>query len=370
MAFNRPTLSQLVERVENDFKTALNLTQILRRSVLKALSRVVAGVAHTLFGFIDFAKRQLFPDTAEVEFLERWGAIYGINRLAATFAQLTYRFTGADGSIVPQGTLVQREDGFQYETESEVTISGGQADVTITALESGADGNLDDGTTLTLVSAIAGVDSEGTIQSTVTEGEDTETDEDLRNRILQRIRQPSAGGKVSDYIGFALDVAGVTRVWIFPGLFGGPDGEGTVGVSFVEDNEDPIIPDQAKVDEVQEAVDKEKPITADVQVFAPTAENLDITVKIKPNTQEVRDAVESEITDLINRTAEVRGAIDPEQVALGVTFDGRIPLSKISEAISIAQGEEEHELVSPTNSPQPSVQGGLLVKGTITFQSL
>jgi len=370
LAFQRPTLQQLIDRVESDFKSGLELTQILRRSLIKVLSRVIGGVSHTLHGFIDFAQRQLLIDTAEIEFLERWGIIFGIKRQEPTFTELNVRFTGDDGSIVPQGTAIQREDGFEYTTQAEGEISGGSVDILVKAEEPGADGNLDDGTVLTLVSSISGIDSEATVLSTETEGADKETDESLRTRILGRVRQPPAGGKVSDYIAFARTVLGVTRVWIFPGLFGGAEGEGTVGVSFVEDGEDIIIPSQAKVDEVQAAVDTEKPVTAEAVVFAPDTEAVDITVKIKPNTQDVRDAVTAELEDLFTRATEVRGAIDPEQIGTGETFDGRIALSKISEAISVASGEEEHELVVPDTSPQPSQQGVLLILGNITFESL
>ena len=77
----------------------------------------------------------------------------------------------------------------------------------------------------------------------------------------------------------------------------------------------------------------------------------------------------AELEDLIFREAEVRDAADPDQVGLGIQFDGIITLSKINEAISIAEGEEDHILNSPTINPQPP-SGGLIILGTPTFSTL
>jgi uncharacterized phage protein gp47/JayE len=158
---------------------------------------------------------------------------------------------------------------------------------------------------------------------------------------------------------------GVTRVWVFPGYLG----QGTVGVSFVEDGEDPIIPNPAKVQEVQDAIAVRQPIEAMVTVFAPNANPMNPVILLKPNTSDVRAAVIAELNDLIYREAQVRNAIDPDQIADAISFDGVISLSKINEAISIAVGENDHILVSPTENPQPN-EGGILTLGTPVFQTL
>lgn len=369
MAFQRPSLSDIITRVKNDIKTGLNLTTILRRSVVSVLSRAIAGAVHSLYGFIQFAVDQLFIDTAEEEFLLRWASIYGLTQTPATFAELTYKFTGTDTTVIPDLTEVQTSQGAKYETQGEVTVGSttpGEVEVTIKAVDAGDAGNLDDGTTLSLVAPIAGVDGDGTVVSTITEGEDEETIEQLRVRLLQRVRQPPSGGTVNDYIAFTLAVPGVTRAWILPNL---NSQAGFVGVTFVEDDETPIIPLPAKVTEVQEAVDAAAPVTAQNVVFAPVTLDVDIDVRITPNTQAVRDAITAELEDLIFREAQVRGSVDPDQVGLGVQFDGKLRLSKIGEAISVATGEDAHELISPVIDPQPPVNG-ILVLGTVTFSEL
>lgn len=362
MSFTRPTLTQIRDRVKGDIKSTLGLTTILRRSFLDVIGKIVAGASHTLHGHIQFAKEQLLPDQATDEYLLRWGAIWGISRLDATFTKLNITITGTATTVVPVGTLFQRSDGVQYETEAEVTIGGGgSVAAVLVALEAGSDGNIDDGSTVSLVSAISGVDSDATVDSTDTEGDDQETLTDFRTRLVERIQNPPSGGTVADYVAYAKTVVGVTRVWVLPGHLG----EGTVGLTFVEDNEDPIIPDQAKVDEVQDAVSALKPVTADLTTFAPIATPMNPNISLKPNTQAVRDAVTAELDDLIAREAQVAGAWEE----VGSTYDGVIPLSKINEAISIASGEEDHVLNSPTSDLTPQT-GGLATVGTITFQTL
>ena len=93
--------------------------------------------------------------------------------------------------------------------------------------------------------------------------------------------------------------------------------------------------------------------------------SIDFDIAIKPNTQAVRDAVTAELEDLFLREAEVAGSY--KQV--GEQNDGRIPLSKINEAISAAQGEEDHVLNSPSAEIDP-LTGDLLTVGTITFSTL
>ncbi len=364
MPFIRPTLIQIRDRVENDYKSGLLLTTVLIRSFIKVFAAIVSAVSHTLHGHIqDFIQKQFFPDTAEEEFLVRWAVIFGLARLEATFTELNVTITGVATTVVPVDTIFARSDGVEYKLKDEVIIGGGGSiPGVLVAVDPGADTNIDDGSTVSLTSAITGVDSDATVDSTAIEGDEEETIEDLRTRLLQRIQQPPAGGTVFDYIAFARTVVGVTRVWVLPGHLG----QGTVGVSFVEDNEVPIIPSPAKVDEVQAAVDVRKPVTADAIVFAPTEEEINPEILLDPNTQAVRDAVTVELEDMVFREAQLRGAVDPEQVAAGVTFDGIIPLSKINEAISVAPGEDDHILVLPTTNPQPPV-GGILTLGTPVF---
>lgn len=371
MAFTRPTLEDIVKRIKGDYRSGLSLKRIVRRSFLDVFAKANAAVSHTLHGHIVFALvKKFFPDTGDEQTVTRWGTLYSTPRLAAQKTELNITVTGTSGGTVPADAVYVREDGTEYVVQEEVEIpEDDTAEVLIAAADGfeGADANMEAGETLNLQSPIAGVESEAEVASVEVSGEDRESLDNYRTRVLQRLQQPPAGGKATDYIAFARAVAGVTRVWVLPGHLG----EGTVGITFVEDGNEPasIIPDSAKVDEVQLAIDNNGPINSDDTVFAPTAAELDLDIQIKPNNSDVRAAVEAEIKDLLSRQAQVRGAVDPQQVGEGVTYDGVIRISQIREAISIAAGEQDHVLNSPTADFQPQV-GGLVVLGDIQFSTL
>ncbi|MDH4319865.1 MAG: baseplate J/gp47 family protein [Desulfobulbaceae bacterium] len=357
MAFNRPTLAEILARVKGDIETRMEGASALRRTVLGVIAKVIAGAAHILHGHLDYLSRQLMPDTAELSYLERWCAIWKVPRKAASSATGQVSFTGTDNSVIPAETLLQRADGVEYTTDAEVTISGGTAtaDVTATTDNAGADGNCDAGTSLTIVSPLAGVSSTGTVAAGgLTGGADQESDDALRERLLDRIQQPPQGGSKADYKAWALEVAGVTRAWVFPQWLG----DGTVGISFVCDDASPIIPDAAMVTTVQDYIDEVRPVAAaGAEVFAPTGVALNFTIALTPDTTTVRTAVETELTDLLQREAEVDDGAG----------SGTILLTHIAEAISIAAGETDHSLVSPA-ADVTLTAGQISTMGTITWQ--
>lgn len=333
MPFARPTLDQILSRIQADLDSRLpGADARLRRSVLDVLAKVLAGGQHQLYGYLDWISRQTLPDTAESEQLDRHATIWGVTRKAATYASGTAIFSGQNGSVVPVGTELLRSDGLRYLTQAEGLISGGTATIAIECLESGTAGN-GAGVQGGLVSPIAGVQSAVTLSAGG--GEAQEGDEALRGRILRRIQQPPHGGAAFDYVTWALQVPGVTRAWCLPQWMG----LGTVGLTFVCDQQTPtIIPDSSMVEEVQAWIDGEdvRPVTADVYVFAPTSKPLDITIAgLSPDTPSVRAQIEAEIQDLLTREA-----------APGAT----ILLSHLREAISIAAGEHDHALTAPSNN--------------------
>lgn len=356
MPFSRPTLTELVTRVSADFATRLSITgSVLARSAAGVFARVVAGVAHGLYGYLDYLARQLNPATAEGKALEGWTATFGITRKAATYSTGQAVFTGTDGSSVPAGSELQAADGVEFITDALATISGGTATAPITAKQAGATGNIDAGVGLALISPVSGVDSSATIDSGgTTGGADQETDAALHSRLMARIQQPPRNGAAHDYEAWAKEVAQVTRAFVFP-LRNGP---GTVGVTALLDGEADIIPDAGKIAEIQSYIDARRPVTADVTVFAPVPVSLDLTIKLEPNTAEVQAAVLAEMDDLIKRESEP---------------DGYLFVSNITEAVSIAEGEINHEITSYTPAPElgriVADTGEIIVLGAVTFES-
>jgi len=68
MAFTRPTLTQIIERIKSDYKSGLGLQTILRRSFLDIFAKAFGGASHTLHGHISFGIfEKFFPDTGDEE---------------------------------------------------------------------------------------------------------------------------------------------------------------------------------------------------------------------------------------------------------------------------------------------------------------
>lgn len=349
MAFNRPTLKELNDRIAADFKSWFQATgAFLRRSLIIVLSKVLAGASHLMHGHLSYIAEQVMPDTATTN-LERWASIWKIPRKAATFASGNLSMTGVDGSTIPATTIFSRSDGVQYGVQADATIASGVVTVSLLALEAGSLGEADAGTELTLVSPIAGVDSTGVVAvGGLTGGNDEETIEALRARLLERIANPPLGGTENDYIKWAKEVPGVTRAWCFPNYYG----PGSVGVTFVRDNDASIIPDGSEVTEVADYLETKRPITANVITFAPIADPIDFTIHISPDTAAIRAAVQAELSDMIFRDGTPKG--------------GTILLSHMDEAISLATDENDHVMSSPTVN-HVSLSGYLPQLGTITW---
>lgn len=349
MSFNRPTLSDIIERARADYEARLpGADSRLRRSFLDVLARVQSGAVGNLYGYLDFIARQILPDTAEAEYLARHASVWGLGRKAATAAAGTADATGTNGVTVPAGTVLARVDGARFLVTADATIAAGTAALALEAEEAGPDGNTDAGRNLTFVSPIAGVQASAVVAAGgLAGGAVEESDADLLARLLQRIRNQPQGGAAADYERWALEVDEVTRAWVYPLYLG----EGTVGVTFVMDGRVDNIPLAGDVTAVQDHIDVLRPVTAAVTVFAPIPYDVDMLISVAPSTAEVKAAVEAELADLFTRDS-VPG--------------GTLYLSRIREAISLAAGEDNHILHLPSNDIV-SPAGNLARLGTVTW---
>lgn len=351
MAFGRPSLKEIVDRVKTDITSRLGLGAPLRRSFINAIAYAVAGVAHLLYGFIDWVFRQIFPDLADAEYMLKHADFYGIYPKDSSFAERDIKFTGSNGSVIPQNTILNRADGVQFKTKNEATIVSGEVTTRVIALIQGSVGNTPSGAKLSLLTPLSGINGQvEVLASNILNGEDVESNEAVLQRMLDKVRKPPHGGSENDYKQWTLEVAGVTRAFVYPARMG----LGTVGVSFLLDNEVDLIPGPSKVAEVQAYLDERRPVTAEIFVFAPESEAVNFSINLSPNTLAVRTEIENEIKDLFKRETAP---------------DKMMPISKIQEAISIAAGEDDHVLVTPSANITPAV-GKILIPGTFTFNPL
>jgi len=274
--------------------------------------------------------------------------MYTVTGVTGVAAAGSATATGVDGTTIPAGKLLQLGDGIEFQTLGSVDISGGTAVLSLEAVATGSDSNAITGSILTFVSPIAGVDLTVTVAAPgLIGGVDAGEDEDLQDALALRIANPEQGGNQTDFERWVFEVAGVTRRWVFPPSIG----SALIGVVFVRDGESPITPDAAEILEVQDHLDAKRPLGSRPVVLAPILVPLDITMSLTPNTAAVQAAVEAEIADMLLRFAIPTGTI---------------LLSKINEAISLAEGETDHAVTIPA-ADVTHAAGELAVPGTATF---
>lgn len=282
MAWFVPSLADLRKQVRDHISARLpGADANIPNSPLRVISDNQAGFAAMALDFIRWATRQLLPDTAEKEWLDRHADIWLGGRKAGEYAFGSVTVSGLAGVVVPIGTRLAYGD-VSYETIGDVTIgSAGISECAVRCLSPGVAGNRDTGQSLAIFIAVAGAESTAIVRS-MSGGVDAETDDELRSRVLERIRKPPMGGDADDYVAWAKEVPGVTRAWCSPNEMG----PGTVTLRFMMDDlrasENPLadgFPNSDDVEVVRAHLDMRRPVAVkDFFVVAPIPHPVSFTI--------------------------------------------------------------------------------------------
>ena len=226
MSFKRDSLAALLDRIYANYTGLFRpLDKTPRQNLLKVLASVDAGIYHQLLGDLDFLSKQIFPDTAEGEYLrEHWS-----NKLPPLYAITAFgevTMTGTANKPIPSGVVFEAARGERYFLNNAYRLDGnGKAIVTVEAENPGQHGNLSAGEKLSIISALpVGIDSQAEVSGNgIIGGADAETDEEYLARVLASLRNPSRYGKSGDFALWARDAsAEVSAAWEFKnfGVFG------------------------------------------------------------------------------------------------------------------------------------------------------
>src|SRR5215475_891046 len=338
-------------------------------SVLRVMSDAQGALCHLTLQYIDWLSLQLLPDTAQHEWLDRHGDIWLTNsdgttgRKMATLAAGTVTFAGNDQTVVPMATILSW-GAINYETTAQIVIQGGvETPAPVRALDPGAQGNVDPGVSLGVVTPVAGVSTVTVVE--ITGGVDEENDDDLRYRVLLRIRQPPMGGAAHDYEIWALAVPGCTRAWCGPLEMG----MGTITVRPMFDelraNSNPMLdgfPLAQDIQAVADYLDTVRPVAIkDIFVEAPIPEPINFSVaNLTPNTTEMQAALEESVAAMLKEKAKTGHSLD------GILQPAtEIWAAWVAEAGMQAPGIESFTLIMDDH-PMPD-NGHLAVMGTVTY---
>jgi len=130
MPLNVPASAAEVDaRSKTDVQASLSLfggNPFLRNSWLGALITAFANRIFDFYFALTQASEEAIPDTA-VDLLDRWAAIWGVQRQSGTQAVGTAAVTGTAGILIPKSTLFTAGDGHEYESTADATIAASES---------------------------------------------------------------------------------------------------------------------------------------------------------------------------------------------------------------------------------------------------
>lgn len=344
MPFPLPTPQDILGRAEAEMEAAL--VQLRPDKPPAAIARAVRSEKGLIAAHLRTDANGLFethlhlrwwgdqymPDTAEREALIRHASIWGVFMRPATRAVGYAVFTGTPDLAVPVGLQLRTPGGGLVETSAAGVVAGdGTVTIALVATEGGPDANTAGGASLPIVTALAGLDPQSATLDAggLAGGATEETLESLLARLLAEIREPGHGGADFDYPNWVFEAFAASKVKAIPSWVG----YGTVGVVVAMGTAAvPVEPTPAEIDAIAAHLEMQRPVTAEVIVMSYVPKIQPYTIKLTPDT-------------IANRAA-VADALD-EFHAREATIGGTLPHSRISEAISAANGEYSHELQVP-----------------------
>lgn len=228
---------------------------------------------------IEFAKQEvereeaykaMFARTAKGEYLTMRAEEHGVFRRLATSALGTVTITGTGN--VPAGSKFQTAAGVSFHTLKDTYIRQ-SGDLAVECDVAGTIGNVDAETVTVVPMSIPGITKVINTEA-MHDGFDEETDAELYNRLIFKVRQPATSGNVNDYIEWATSVAGVGKVKVLP-LW---KGNGTVKILITDSNGDPAS--DTLIKQVAAVIEAQHPIGATVTIEAPAVLALKVALKV------------------------------------------------------------------------------------------
>lgn len=252
-----------------------------------------------------------FAQTTSGTYLNYRASEHGLTRLEATKSTGVITVTGADTTVISQGSLFSTPSGTQFKTTAEATISGTTVNIAIEAVNAGISGNVPISSVSQIPIAIPGVTAVNNAD-VISGGTDTETDEALLGRLLEEVRKPSTSGNAADYIKWAKSVGGIgdarcIALW---------SGAGTVKVVIIDSNKQPA--NAGLITNVSDYIETVRPICATVTVVSATGVNINIVAVLTLaggyNLTDVTTESETRLTNYLKSIAFVNSSVSYAQI--------------------------------------------------------
>ena len=218
---------------------------------------------------------------------------YGISRKQGTKAVGEVIFTGENGTLISNGTMLFVDDLY-FVVLNDATITENQTELVVEALEVGKQYNLLANTRLTLTEPINGV-NDIYVKSNFENGTDIESDEDLRERFFTTIKKSYTSGNVAHYEMWTLEVNGTGACNVYPLK----NGKGTVEI--VITNSDMLGASSELIENVKANIEEKRPIGASVTVVSATEKAINVSATVRLLKGYSSEEVKEEFTDKLTQ---------------------------------------------------------------------
>lgn len=355
MPYSVPTLRQINASGLLDIESSLG-TVLPKFGIEQALNTAVSAGLRDVYDHQMWIVRQIIPTTeSDDQTIIETAQFEGVIRKQATYAAGPATLNGTVPA--PVGTVLQHKDGRQYVVTTSASPSSGTVNVQVQASAAGAAGNLVSGEVLTLVTPVAGLQSNG-VSGDISGGADIEPISELLERLLFRKRNPPMGGAVADYVAWMREVPGVTRAWAYDVWQGG----GTVGISWVYDDRLDILPTPTDRLSMMSYLFQHADPATGVPVGRPGGiEPIPLDLQLKETNLTITP---------IPDNADIRAAIISNLRGYGRTLQPGQPLllSKVRTAIGSASGVKDYTL--DLTADVPAAVDELNTVGVVTWPTL
>ena len=189
--FETQTKDEIQKRMAADL-SAMNPNSTIEGSFGRDVINATSVEFEKTYAELSLVNQAGFAQTSWGEYLENIAEEHGVFRRSAVRAIGTITVSGT--GTVSQGALFQTQDGTEFSATSTVKVTA-SADVPIQAVEYGSKGNVAAGAITIIPMSIPGITRVTNAKATY-DGFDEETDDELRERLLFKVRQPATSGNI------------------------------------------------------------------------------------------------------------------------------------------------------------------------------
>ena len=244
----------------------------------------LASEVQSLLAQADWVLDQSFPQTAVGQYLDYHAETRALTRLPAAKAAGVLRFSTPSAAVtdyeIEQGSVAMTSGGVRFETTKKAVLLKGETyvDIPASAVEAGA---------IHLMSVYPVGITQCTNPEAFSGGSDEESDEKLRERVLESYKRLPNGANAAFYEQEAMSFPNVAAAK----AVGRARGIGTVDV-YVSTHAG--APDEKLLGEIEAVLQKKREIAVDVEVKAPTEKTVNMSAELTAEQgwtmQEITDA--------------------------------------------------------------------------------